>query len=192
MLIFPLPLKRKFTWLNRQQLFNLHRKHKNWDYLNSIYTHGCHTSKCPQCNLERKNEGNKWAVACYSPQLFHQLNSLKLPLWVPFPVFFYITTCPSCLDPVATGNQIAESELRKPHPVSGNPPGPGLVNSHSDPCLCSQPLNKGNWATEHTQCLLPHTDTTQTPLWRAGTGSKWVTFYAKTVAWHLVVPLSKD
>lgn len=49
----------------------------------------------------------------------------QLSLWVSFPVFFiyiYTNTCPSCLDPVAIGDQIAEHELRKPHPVPQTTP----------------------------------------------------------------------
>lgn len=98
------------------------------------------------------------------------------------PRFFYTSTCPSCLDPVASGNQTAESELRKPHPVSGNPPGPRLLNSHSDPSQSPQPTSKqgklGHWT--HTTPSASWGHTSRPPrLLRAGMWSKWVTFLCK-------------
>lgn len=57
----------------------------------------------------------------------------QTPSLGPIPsLFFYTNTCPSCLDLVAIGNQIAECELRKPHPVSQTLPRWRLVNCHSE------------------------------------------------------------
>lgn len=110
-------------------------------------------SKHPQCNLER---AKKRGAADYSPQLSasHQpAEQPQTPALTSIPRFFYTNTCSSCLDPVATGNQIAESELRKPHPLSPNPPGatavelrPWSVSAASHPAKEVRQWNQGTTA----------------------------------------------
>lgn len=108
----------------------------------------------------RKNGGKKRTVLLLTAAL-PPTEWPKLLIWVPFPGFFFnTTTCPSCLDPVAVGNQIAESELRKPHPLSGNWLGwlgQRLMNSHSDLSIsaaCHSTRESQPWNT-HNACCFP-------------------------------------
>lgn len=110
----------------------------------------------------------------------------QTPALGSIPRFFYTTTCPGCLDPVAQGNQIAESELRKPHPACGNPRGPRLPNSHSDLCQALRPASRQaklgpRTHTPAAACChpLPRTRPFKS---RAGMGRKRAAFFTRTVA----------
>lgn len=96
-------------------------------------------------------------------------------------VFFFflnVTTCPNCLDSVAIGNQIAESELRKPHPLSGKLLGLRLVNPHSDPHQSLMPVTQQGHGT-HTMPAGLHFHHPGPSSQRTDIGSKQATFLCK-------------